>query len=268
MENYESNEISNEVSEYSNNYPAVYNPTYAPTELNGYYSQNGQFSYNNYYANYYAPPLNYGQFGYQYPTYNYSAPLEPLTTLAVEKPESIANTSNESSISTTSSASLISANGDYVSTVSPIPNAEESTPYNSLVTSNQVSQNLSGFYPTPPSGDVSNISENNLTTDSHRKSQSPEVVPKVIVSQTGNESAESHKRRTRTQFDKYQIETLEAMFGVNHYPDVQTVDHLSEKLGLQIERISVWFQNRRAKFKKTKKPTSTNFSAERLYSVS
>ena len=49
---------------------------------------------------------------------------------------------------------------------------------------------------------------------------------------------------------------MEAIFNKSHYPEVHVVDKLSDKLGLSIERISVWFQNRRAKFKKTKKPSS------------
>ena len=49
---------------------------------------------------------------------------------------------------------------------------------------------------------------------------------------------------------------MEAIFNKSHYPEVHVVDKLSDKLGLSIERISVWFQNRRAKFKKIKKPSS------------
>jgi hypothetical protein len=46
------------------------------------------------------------------------------------------------------------------------------------------------------------------------------------------------------------------VFLKTHYPEVHLVDKLSERLVLSIERISVWFQNRRAKFKKAKKPAS------------
>ena len=54
------------------------------------------------------------------------------------------------------------------------------------------------------------------------------------------------------------IDCLEAIFLKSHYPEVHVVDRLSDKLGLSIERISVWFQNRRAKFKKTKKPAPSH----------
>jgi hypothetical protein len=280
MENYGGNESTNEVPAYSN-YP-LYNATYAPSDINGYYTPNGQYLYPNYYGGYYQQQQNnYNQYMYQYPNYNYNTPLESSTTLAVEKTESITNTSTESNVSSTSSASLTSVNGDYVTTISPVPNVNEcpgeSTPNNSLVANNQLIQNSSSFYPTPPSADVSNTSETNVANDVNRiisndvsrkrTSKSPEVIPNDSDEENVEEVVQSRiKRRTRTQFNKYQIDYLEAQFNVNHYPDVPTVDNMAEKLGLAIERISVWFQNRRAKYKKTKKPS--NFSAERLYSVS
>jgi hypothetical protein len=46
---------------------------------------------------------------------------------------------------------------------------------------------------------------------------------------------------------------LEDAFQRTHYPDVNIVDRLANMLQLNTERISVWFQNRRARFKKLKK---------------
>lgn len=60
-------------------------------------------------------------------------------------------------------------------------------------------------------------------------------------------------KRQRTKFDQHQIELLEAAFNLTHYPDTNQVDRMSTALGLSIERISIWFQNRRAKFKKSAK---------------
>ncbi|KAI3388342.1 hypothetical protein SNEBB_007338 [Seison nebaliae] len=60
------------------------------------------------------------------------------------------------------------------------------------------------------------------------------------------------RKRTRTQFTKHQLETLEAAFNITHYPDVTAVEELSGQLSLQHEKISIWFQNRRARFKKQK----------------
>ena len=51
---------------------------------------------------------------------------------------------------------------------------------------------------------------------------------------------------------------MEATFQRTHYPDVSVVDRLSDMLHLTTERIAVWFQNRRARFKKLKKePTDS-----------
>lgn len=66
-------------------------------------------------------------------------------------------------------------------------------------------------------------------------------------------STQRSKRRSRTQYTKNQVDGLEAVFIKQHYPEVHLVDKLSEKLNISIEKISVWFQNRRAKFKKSKK---------------
>lgn len=47
---------------------------------------------------------------------------------------------------------------------------------------------------------------------------------------------------------------MEAAFQRTHYPDVNIVDRLSEVLNITTDKISIWFQNRRAKHKRTKKP--------------
>jgi hypothetical protein len=71
-----------------------------------------------------------------------------------------------------------------------------------------------------------------------------------------------NRRRNRTQFSLSQIQSLESVFEKTHYPEVQLVDRLSEKLNLSIERISIWFQNRRAKDKKSKKHGTKKESAQ------
>jgi hypothetical protein len=74
-----------------------------------------------------------------------------------------------------------------------------------------------------------------------------------IAEATANAHLNRTKRRVRTKFNKYQLEILEATFQKTHYPDVNIVDRLSDVLALGTERISVWFQNRRARFKRTKR---------------
>ncbi|XP_021249503.1 homeobox protein NOBOX [Numida meleagris] len=82
--------------------------------------------------------------------------------------------------------------------------------------------------------------------------ENPEILPPV-------------KKKTRTFYNAEQLEELEKMFQEDRYPDNEKRREIAAVVGVTPQRIMVWFQNRRAKWRKTEK---LNAKGGKKYSTS
>ncbi|XP_063105776.1 homeobox protein NOBOX [Cavia porcellus] len=85
---------------------------------------------------------------------------------------------------------------------------------------------------------LSTLAQNSQNTE--QKKGPPEVTCQV-------------RKKTRTLYRSDQLEELERVFQEDHYPDSDKRREIAQMVGVNPQRIMVWFQNRRAKWRKLEK---------------
>ncbi|XP_046416882.1 homeobox protein engrailed-1a-like [Neodiprion fabricii] len=108
------------------------------------------------------------------------------------------------------------------------------------------------------------------TRYSDRPSSGPRT-RRVKRSSTGDKNASPEEKRPRTAFSAEQLARLKQEFSENRYLTERRRQQLSRDLGLNEAQIKIWFQNKRAKIKKStgqKNPLALQLMAQGLYNHS
>ncbi|XP_062616125.1 paired mesoderm homeobox protein 2A-like [Saccostrea cucullata] len=73
--------------------------------------------------------------------------------------------------------------------------------------------------------------------------------------------------KPRTKYSPEQLELLEGAFCNSQYPDTETLEDLADKLEITTDKVSVWFQNRRSKFKRQSKDSHVAWMRKQFYNT-
>ncbi|XP_046354587.1 segmentation polarity homeobox protein engrailed-like [Haliotis rufescens] len=128
----------------------------------------------------------------------------------------------------------------------------------------------SGFYSNPsptPSSDSSSMSGRTSPNAQEEvcvsERTSPSTQEEDRVSERTSPNTQEEERvsaNLRKNYTKKQVRRLKQVFLENKYPDVELYEDLSQELDIPVQRLKVWFQNRRARNKRASDSRIKNYS--------
>ncbi|CAL2051560.1 unnamed protein product [Caenorhabditis brenneri] len=138
------------------------------------------------------------------------------------------------------------------STVSPIPSAHGTGQLPPLSSYEHIGNHDPNLF-SPHAYGGSMIPDSSYFETGSRSISAPDIGNPVIggnIMTNANNQTCGGKRRFRTNFTEHQSMFLEDSFKDSHYPDHKAKKHMADYLNIPEDRITVWFQNRRAKWRR------------------